>query len=1117
MYENDLDVLSGILHQMVAEPTILFLGDNFNARNPELLFSQSWSCVFTTLRQKDLAFQFDNFNRRSTDITVVSDSRAIQLNRRELSIVRLSGMEPDVIDPIDQLETTQVFLETIPHLLRSYGRILFDGLTSGDILRALCPQLSKIGRVKSVYFFGLPSELVQDPYILRLIEKGIAVSIPTSLMQLLSNLSGELTEFEYTGVEAEDEIGPTIFIRKSPYKMTSPIDHELLLNIKGFARLLNYEEVELADSFPKEEIVQRFQAFLQSSTVGFPKWYAYRESNGFHMKRYFEEGLYRDTIKILEDAASKDRNAKPIMLRGQACSGKTNALCALAYRIFHEGLYPVVYIPESDVNFNVSVEKNDSGEIEKKKSSAFTSLEQLLREIESKTDNPTPTLIVWDTSFRTKGDISRATDLLLALRDAGRQVQIVCTGYDAINADENGNTYKKYSCIDVDVSLRKTEDYDEIALMRNLLVEKGGFRPEDAARMMKYYSASDSFFASLYLFRELHKDLKQRLRRENEGRIDDISEELNRISKAEAEERLNSVMTIQMRKVMEKLGWQISSAEESVCEQSNELKRHLIELICCIALCTIYKERLPISIALRLLGTMDTTSSKVFGAILNNSLLVYSSSEDEEPLVYIRSELEASLIMDEYGKSRMEIIFLLLDAISPNGDSAEIYMMQNLLRLIGPNNRNSSLSLWTPDCREFEKLIDKLREFRENQHSDNLILQELTLTREICGSGKWLTNEERIQRLRAAVELAEKTIDQLDLVKIKNYAANLFVEWALLCIRLSDQDSSFSRRGMYQDISRRLSIVISYFPQNGFAYSACLWAGLRYVEVIENQEEKMELLQSLFVLRDILENEVVDENIDSNVLGELDGQMDSMELSEERFERSIQSGKSYGIFYKVRKLIGRGIDKLDFNNPLGKQETFLNKCKQIIALLKNTEYQSIVTNDAGCIYTLINVKWLYYSGQPIIPAIENQCIGLSQEKWLELYSACKQYLDNLSKVRSPRIVYLQALSAAHLPKYREECQLLFDELRKSVSYEKRTLHVISDENGKPQLFNGRLSGKYNTYHNRGYIRLEGEGFKTPIYFRADKLGRDVNSLRENMQFYNLSVATSLTGFQVCKL
>lgn len=132
---------------------------------------------------------------------------------------------------------------------------------------------------------------------------------------------------------------------------------------------------------------------------------------------------------MLKDADSKERKEKPIMLCGQAGSGKTNALGALAYRIFKEQTYPVIYIPDPDIQQIGSVRQNTVGELETRPSNEFSYLEQLIRQIESRTRFPEPTLIIWDTSCRMKSELNKANKLLQYLRSAGRQVQIVCTSY----------------------------------------------------------------------------------------------------------------------------------------------------------------------------------------------------------------------------------------------------------------------------------------------------------------------------------------------------------------------------------------------------------------------------------------------------------------------------------------------------------------------------------------------------------------------------------------------------------------------------------------------------------------------------------------------------------------
>ena len=129
------------------------------------------------------------------------------------------------------------------------------------------------------------------------------------------------------------------------------------------------------------------------------------------------------------------------------------------------------------------------------------------------------------------------------LRSRGRRVQIVCTAYQRATTDDER---KQYTCIDVEIDLQG----DEEQLVRNLLVEKAGFRPKDADIMIQHYSAASmNFIGSLYLFQDLHRNLRARLRRENDGHVEDMSQLFSKVSKEVAQDALNTVMDRKLPKL----------------------------------------------------------------------------------------------------------------------------------------------------------------------------------------------------------------------------------------------------------------------------------------------------------------------------------------------------------------------------------------------------------------------------------------------------------------------------------------------------------------------------------------------------------------------------------------
>jgi hypothetical protein len=168
-----------------------------------------------------------------------------------------------ITDSFEQATTTQVFLETIPNNLRSYGCILIDGLVNDDDeIKSLVMQLSQISHKNSIFFFGLLPELAENPYVLNLQRNGLATLVPNTLPQLMSELSIEFLGDEGYSTFNETD-GVTIFLEREKIKLNSPREKDLLLNIQGFARLLCYEDVEQKDRFPQEEKIHWLQAFLQ--------------------------------------------------------------------------------------------------------------------------------------------------------------------------------------------------------------------------------------------------------------------------------------------------------------------------------------------------------------------------------------------------------------------------------------------------------------------------------------------------------------------------------------------------------------------------------------------------------------------------------------------------------------------------------------------------------------------------------------------------------------------------------------------------------------------------------------------------------------------------------------
>ncbi|BBI33966.1 hypothetical protein [Cohnella abietis] len=1113
---NSKAILADIISHIKLEPTILFLGDKFRTDGAEHFIAQRWACAYTTIQDSDLTRLFQaKVKRRVSDVIASQDAKLIQYNHRELSLVRINGLDDTSKDDLEQEEIAQALLETLPDLLETYGRIIINGLdpiTDKMFIQQLYMQLAKIKRKKFIYFFGI-FEPVGNPYIARLEQNGAAVLVPESVEDILQEL--EYDEDFSEIIDFEEETGRFAFYSKgATVHMDTELDNQLLLNTEPFAQLLGIQTVEQTDLFPPEQTAQYFQAFLQTSTIGMPKWYGYRENNSFHLKRYFEDALYDKAVLALKSAGDKKRSEKPIMLCGQACSGKSNALGALAYRIFKDGNYSVIYISNSDVLFTEESEKTSEGITVKKRSETFEQLDALLKQMDTKVFNPNPTLIIWDTSCRVRSELNKARDLLNLLRSRGRRVQIVCTAYQR-SADNDKR--EQYTCIDIDILLRENENEK----VHNLLVEKAGFRQKDAKNMMKYYSAATSFIGSLYLFQDLHKSLHARLRRENEGHIEDVSNQLANISKDLAEEQLNTVMRQKLVSIMDRLGKTLmlslpESANDINLDATKDIERTFKRLMCCIAVCTNYKEDMPLPMAIRFLGEFGMETSKVMNIILGNALIREFDSVDGSVL-RIRSELEAKMLLNEYDEwNTIDLIISIIKHLSP-GSIREQRLIQNLIRLIGPNNRESERSVWKQDkyFSQFMVLVKELRIYREKEDKNTpLLLTEIMLTREICSDRRWEKSEDdRITLLSQIHETAKTEIKRHQSEKMNRFLSNLHVEWAHLSIRLYRSDETLSKEELFKSVKEKMEKVIHYYPEDNYAYAAYLWAGVHYVKSLSDADEKMELLEGFYHYIDLMS---YGDKRDENILGELDALADSLNMNEDRFKQSVQEGRSHGIYFRARGLIGSGENSLNFKESLDKNSK--SKCKEIIDLMEHADYYPIVLEKAACLHILINAKWLYANSSPIIPLDEeNVRTHMNNTMWEQMYDLCMRYLE-LSVIRPPHIVYLLALCCAQLEDHRgQECDALFEELRRGTSYEKRRLHILCGKEGHPIPFTGRIDGRYDRRHNRGWVNLKHAGFIEPVYFRAELIGRREGDLTERELLTGLNIATSFSGLQACLL
>ena len=491
------------------EPAILFIGDEIEEFDREVI-NYTWSMVATTSVTSDVAISFLGDKRVVTECVSEEEMKANMLDSKNLHIVRLLGKNIDTFALDDeQLDTLQDngtrMLQKIVEIIRKAGIIIFehfdhDILTRKEINRAF---RKLIPNQYQLYIFNA-DEKVRSKYN-NLEKDGIAIFFDESINDYfeehgVGNIPGG-------AIGSKDNI--QLYIEAQNTGILTTIDRREIIETENFATLLNISLLESVKVRPNM-YEDYFYSFLRNS-VKEPQWYGYRYE--FNIHRQFEEQLYKMTIEGLTHIG--DARSKPLLLMGQTGSGKSIALAALAYKIFEEKKYPVVFINDSDINFSGNNKK------------AFRALDLLLQRLEEL--GASGVLLIWDSSCFSINK-KKVSMLHSNLKGRGRKVYLVASAY---NDKVDNNTNESLS-VENDILLKQFKEctasieiQDEKEQLRKILVEKCGFNNTDINSILSYENDQYNFLTLFYqVFYTLRRSLALGVKKEAEFNVDQIDKEL---------------------------------------------------------------------------------------------------------------------------------------------------------------------------------------------------------------------------------------------------------------------------------------------------------------------------------------------------------------------------------------------------------------------------------------------------------------------------------------------------------------------------------------------------------------------------------------------------------------
>lgn len=1071
-----------------SEPCILLAGENFDvlAEKNQRIINLPWSCVFTSSNDINYATKFTNQNRKPRDIFDIKFINEKALDKKNLKIVRLFGSS-DVGDRTSQVEAYKL-LTKIEEIFQSYGKLFLVGFDKDEKLESgrLCDVLTRL-RKKSVIIFD-ENNYLTGTEVYEISKKNAFMWFEDGLDNYLS-AEIEDSQNEY---EEFDEYQVQVYLNKK----ISSIENDDIFELSLFATLLNIHE--LNDShIPSYLLENYFYTFLKESAY-FPQWYGYE--NGFNLVRKFEDDLYKKITRSLETPGNLKQ--QPICLYGQSGSGKSIAIGNLAYKIFNDKKFPVIFMNNKNLTFSNDI-YSKNGESKPIKSRHFESLTYVIEMLEKK--GAESVLIIWDLSAATKRDVEKVTRLYEKLRNRGRNIQILFTSYELLE-EKNEEFSVPYDKIQATVKLTETEKKDGkfFKNFETLLKKKAIMTERNILHIVNEIFLKEDFnvMSTLYLtFFDVRKPMQIGIKNEAVSTIQEI---LNSLKNGDSFFSKTSIQ-LAFEKAFGK-EWLLNDESNKI--RNNESIEKLLIIVC---ICTKYNLSLSIDFAYRLINSFDF---EVIKKIFNISFFGFNENSFK-----IRTRLEAEILLKSYQITLEKEVEYVCDMISninashSYGHDSESNLINQLLVLMGPNSKQFARK--EDMYQYYPRIISALSQLRENSGGcTKLTLQEIVYIREYYTFDKTTSNDiisnNIISNLQQAIDIGKREIHQCE--KYDNnfkLLSALIIEVSNTKLYLHDYSGNNNIKELNR-IHRDIKNIIVANPEDSYAYNLLLRVSLHEYNLSLNESDKFEILSEMCEIIDTVRSEhqpIATTHYFYEPAEKFYEELNNSRV-DEYFDELIKNNSYAGIFVKVRQILAKSSIDIykkksdEISDEISDEK--LDICKMLCEkYLENPEYTHITDASYQCQQLLLRIKWLIFNRQTIFSTSDPQFTTMNRDEWMELKEICEKCKTNFFDENSidfysaNTFLYVLALSYVQLDDFKNAYEIISIIKQKTEYWQFdnriRARHIICDEKGTPKTFEGRFERNTDPTEDRGHVEI----FKIRKEYNFGKYG--VHYHKRNMK------------------
>lgn len=724
--EEALRLARKIENQFNSNHMILFVGQNTSDNLlSDYVLRLPWSCVFTTRRDPDFSSLFISDQRTVKEYSL-DNVTTTPLDRNCIPILRLYGVEGQTnesgeedflaqlgLSSSENIELNKKYIGLWPKLLEYMNQMFVIGYNSsipGDIpINDFARGLYHVPD-ENVTFFDVSED---DTMLISVAKKKHFPYYQDNFSEILS-IAPEHS-YDISSVPIDSTVSNVYYINGK----ATAIDDLDLVQTKHFATLLTDKEVYSIRPQGRYQQATYFLNFLNQSSSEGPQWYGYLSNT----KYYLEREYYTTLKQLVEIFATTTIKAEyPILLQGNPSSSKSVTLGALAFELFNQHNYPVIFIHDEFLSLT-------AGSIE------FDALNILMSKIQYASTSPI--ILFWDCSSH-RNVLSHAKQLVKDLKNVGRNAVVVCSSY-VYSSEKARDQYFYIVKKEKGLQLHETQEVDSIDLSSVIRKADGCYivsaerkMSEAENRRLRSLFASYSGIPSAHLNKwwkqlneEAHNDifdyfytlislirpeLQEGLSAEQDIVSKYIRKQLDKIKSSYINE-INEKRSFSNSNIFELSGFDLSelglSSDDIALLSSESDGEDLYDLdkfFTCIALFSQFKLSVPSGFALKLLlkqysddFSVFTESGKELFRIITKDIpwIRYGQHGANEDFTFaFRNTREAEIFLDKNDisvDSQMDIVCDLLDYLGrdyrDNGyvDYNVKTSIQQLLRLLGPN------------------------------------------------------------------------------------------------------------------------------------------------------------------------------------------------------------------------------------------------------------------------------------------------------------------------------------------------------------------------------------------------------------------------------------------------